>query len=1243
MKMFKMMCILAMFVAACAALHGQAVNPSDVGFVPAGMYQHTDIDSVNMANGNAVIHIPLFGYPQLGSSLKLDYSIIANTSLWQPNIVCYPDGAGGSVCENTYTMGNTPLGGGGLTTTNPCGFVPNASPGIAYLQSATWCEDITLAQLCQLEDPLMINVGTELFCNHFMAGEFNVVEPTGEEHRLQYDASNLSILRTTDGSGYRLQVDDPQPYFPYYPSGGGWALKDISGSVLTDSKGINLSANVLADLNGNTIRVNPPNGILDTVQRPIPYPPSAPTSGSILGCPTLNAQYQPTIGSATWTVPGPNGQQTTFLLCFANVAYQTNFWSYGPRGYTQQSMDGNGNMSINVYSESNGTEIVLQSVVLPDANLQTPIYWGFTYDAANPSDPSSIAYGTLTGILTPQKSSISYQYSTIADCGVYIEEEPVYVQRISQRTLTDAGGIKATWNYNFDFPLDAATYPLQSISTDPYGNDTVYGYKTYQCQTLLATTVHYAGSHLQNHVLRTENTDYQTVPSLLPTPYDTENNIYANSFPKTATEIDEIGNQAKTTYSYDPGFISAAPYCYTGDTYDIYYNGESQSPYNALGFCITYENTLPVSFGLQASKSVFNYDGTPVATDTTTYKWQDGPLSSNPYYAQNLLTLPCLQSVYSPSQPAGVPIQCAISAQTNLLAETSYGYDEPNGSPSGIRGNQTSVSRWLNTGGGPVKTTVVYNSQGMPTDTYDGNLNVGLPGNHVHTTYDTTGLFPWSVQQGNTGSTAHIDYYSYDLNTGNVLWHTDENGAAPTGNTPGPAHTTFYTYDNAFGRPIQILDPPTPAGRGETDITYDDTALTVTTQVHADPNPQQTSVKKYDSLGRLAQTTAASGATVETGYDLLGRVTSVSNPHFGTASSTDGYTTYAYDPLGRKVYQCQPDNGTGSGSCTPGSSYLQWSYAGNVTTSYDELRNATQHTADALGRLTRIVEPGNLTTNYSYDALSNLLSISQLGNSSSDTPRTRTFTYDSLSRLIQSYNPETGWICYGQWSGGNCVNGYDPNGNLLFKTDARGVTTNYTYDNLNRLVAKTYSPNAPAGSLSSCYAFDTATNGIGRLAAEWTKAGSCTTTSGYQTMRQYLAYDSMGRLWNEQQCVLGHCTSGPTPPCAASGNIAPYYQTYCYDLAGNMTWNVNGVSNVPNVPGANTIGFSYTYDAAGRLSTLGSTWSDGLHPSPLFTADPTSGYTAAGALQNFTLGNSISVIKTYDNRLRATGETAKQQ
>jgi len=82
-----------------------------------------------------------------------------------------------------------------------------------------------------------------------------------------------------------------------------------------------------------------------------------------------------------------------------------------------------------MYSESHGTESVLQSVVLPDGN-----YWGFIYDAADPSAPlqnyynsppvsktPSIGYGTLTKILTPEGCSISYQYNGTIDCGVYSE------------------------------------------------------------------------------------------------------------------------------------------------------------------------------------------------------------------------------------------------------------------------------------------------------------------------------------------------------------------------------------------------------------------------------------------------------------------------------------------------------------------------------------------------------------------------------------------------------------------------------------------------------------------------------------------------------------------------------------------------------------------------------------------------------------------------------------------------------
>ena len=39
----------------------------DTGFKPYGSYQGGDLDSVNLSNGNLVVHIPLAGYPQRGS------------------------------------------------------------------------------------------------------------------------------------------------------------------------------------------------------------------------------------------------------------------------------------------------------------------------------------------------------------------------------------------------------------------------------------------------------------------------------------------------------------------------------------------------------------------------------------------------------------------------------------------------------------------------------------------------------------------------------------------------------------------------------------------------------------------------------------------------------------------------------------------------------------------------------------------------------------------------------------------------------------------------------------------------------------------------------------------------------------------------------------------------------------------------------------------------------------------------
>src|SRR5215813_3666610 len=92
-------------------------------------------------------------------------------------------------------------------------------------------------------------------------------------------------------------------------------------------------------------------------------------------------------------------------------------------------------------------------------------------------------------------------------------------------------------------------------------------------------------------------------------------------------------------------------------------------------------------------------------------------------------------------------------------------------------------------------------------------------------------------------------------------------------------------------------------------------------------------------------------------------------------------------------------------------------------------------------------------TLYSYDTLGNLLTVTQKGGSDSTQWRIRNFTYDSLSRLLTSTNPESGTICYGTWNQGSCVGGYDADSNLLKKTspapNQNGSTTqtiSYCYD-----------------------------------------------------------------------------------------------------------------------------------------------------------------------------------------------------
>ena len=484
--------------------------------------------------------------------------------------------------------------------------------------------------------------------------------------------------------------------------------------------------------------------------------------------------------------------------------------------------------------------------------------------------------------------------------------------------------------------------------------------------------------------------------------------------------------------------------------------------------------------------------------------------------------------------------------------------------------------------------------------------------------------------------------YQYDSCTGDLGSMTDPNG-----------QTTSFSYD-VLGRTTQISYPD----GGWVQNSYVDTPpLSIQTTKNQAPDPNVVANVVLDGFARKSQTQLLSdpAGTVytDTTYDALGRVASVSNPYrSGGPVATNGITQYGYDALSRKTLQIQPDM-----------SILQWCYngmadpqhpqnncranlssftAGTWVDNSDEVGNNWQHVSDAAGRLRSVVEPYSYETDYAYSGFGDLLQVDQWGGAAGSTgDHRRVFAYDALSRLLTSQNPETGTICYGQWSGGSpgagsCQYGYDANGNLLYKTDARGVVTGFNYDSLNRLTGKSYSGLTSAASAIAvntppvAYIYDSVNgvpvpNAIGRLVAESTGPPGTPITQ-----RQIVGsgYDPMGRIWQETQTT--------TPP--GYSGISATFQ-YFYDLAGNVTYSTNGSSNTG-------IGLSYSYDGADRLKSLTSTWDDATHPAQLF-APPSSGaqYGPVGLIAA-SLGVSTSTQqplfnqqRTYDNRMRVLSES----
>ena len=982
--------------------------------------------------------------------------------------------------------------------------------------------------------------------------------------------------RTADGAAHPLY---PSPFVSGAQIAGdgtgfscqsGCNTNELGTRSVYSRAGIWPNGNSTEDPNGNQM-----SAPTDSLGRAVPG--STSTAPDSTGCagdfPTLSAEIQ--------NIPGYNGSTQQIKLCYTQLYIKTAFndSTYEDQyGFTSPWKSGA------TVTETGGlVNSILQTVLLYDGNSwSTSPSWVLHYN--NGLNGTSVTnYGDLTEITLPTGGTIQYSYTTASYCDMGY---PGFVNMsrsvISRTENANDGSAPIVTTYNSGTVNDGA-------------NDTVHTFTEFgsACQMYETGVQYYTGSGNSRTLLKTVTTDYNSSPD----PYD-------NYYTDTASRV--IGVMPiRTTTTLPNGLVSKVEQDYQTAT-----AGGGASSY-------------VVSTGNVVQKREYDWgNGSPgalIRCTATTYQSQ----VNSSYMAANLLDLPASVSVYSGSCNSGT-----------LMSQDTYKYDEsslmssgvtvqrdPGASSLTVRGNPTSHARWLNTTGTTITERDTY------YDTGEKYQHIDFKNNPATTYYYDNAYAGGSLtktQWATTGSIAHTVSAGYDLNTGLITSYTDEN-----------SHQSTYSYDNL----ARVTNATYPGG-GCTQLTY--TSFTsVQKTVCMNPAQSVQTTTNFDGLGRPVNKILSEGSSqiyTRTAYDAQGRKAQVWNPSRcdqRTATSCSGETTWGstrfqYDGLGRQTLLIPPD-----GTATTNNEVTI--YPGNTVLVTDEMGNQWQRTSDALGRLTKVLEPlpstaPNIETDYAYDVLNNITGVNQKG-ASSETPRQRSFTYDSLSRLITSTNPETGTICYGTWSGGSVGSGtcqsqygYDANSNLVKKTDARGIVTSYSYDILDRILSKTYS-NDPSGTLSSCYQYDSSTyaltnpNLIGRLANSWTQSGACPAappSSGMSTLDAVTAYDLMGRISNESTCT-------PGSSCSSLSNSV----SALYDYAGNMT--------SLGYPDGRTV--SQSFDSAARLSNVAYTsWNGNSVSNQGYLTVPTGGYDPAGHLVSATYGNGISmsvpITAAYDSRER---------
>jgi len=561
-----------------------------------------------------------------------------------------------------------------------------------------------------------------------------------------------------------------------------------------------------------------------------------------------------------------------------------------------------------------------------------------------------------------------------------------------------------------------------------------------------------------------------------------------------------------------------------------------------------------------------------------------------------------LDSAYISRRIIGlVSAQYLYDGSNNLFSKVDYQYDwtgeylqnqgapvqhdETNFSAGFVvgRGNLSSVRRWNvnspNDSGQVVESKSGYNSAGdmiFTRDPLNHQATISYTDSFSDNTNHNTLAYPTTVTDGDNFSAT--SQYHYDM--GVVTRTQDPKGAAVsrTYDTAGRLQQVTNLFNNAYQRFVY----------GSYYVQTFGTVNNVADDSYA--------IKVFDGAGRVTAT-ASSHPGCTGGYraqyavfDVLGRAVQQSNPTEITAGwvptgddSAFIYTEQAYDWNDRPTLTTNHADGSTKEITYGGCGCA----GGDVTTIRDEVGRRQRMTRDVLGRLVKTEvlnwdQSVYSTTTNAFNTRDQVTS-SVLQQGTSGTSQTTTLTYDGHGRPATKQEPrETGACSYT----------YNADDTLNVKTDARGATATYTYNNRRQVTAINYTnPGSVWATPNVTFGYDEA----GNRTSMTDGAGSVS----YQ-------YNTISKMTSETRVFTG---------------FNSYTLNYSYNLAGELASMTDGLGGTVN----------YNYDSAARLNSMttsgyngGSTLASGIS------------YRAWGAVKQASYADSNTLTTSYNARMQLT-------